>query len=87
MKRISFIEDTEVIKKILKHLGLWDIKARHAPKATATPPDFHITHNTFIPGGGVVGLMPLGGRWFVPMEALFPVQRWKPLMSIPGEVR
>jgi len=26
MKRISFIEDTEVIKKILKHSGLRDIK-------------------------------------------------------------
>ncbi len=26
MRVISFIEDEEVIKKILKHLGLWDIK-------------------------------------------------------------
>ena len=28
MKVISVIEDEEVIKKILKHLGLWDIKTR-----------------------------------------------------------
>jgi hypothetical protein len=45
MKILSFIEDPEVIKKILKHLGLWDIKARPPPKATATPPDFHIDYS------------------------------------------
>ena len=28
MRILAFIEDEEVIKKILKHLGLWDIKAR-----------------------------------------------------------
>jgi hypothetical protein len=33
MKVISVIEDEEVIKKILKHLGLWDSKARPPPKA------------------------------------------------------
>ena len=32
MKVISVIEDQEVIKKILKHLGLWDIKARPPPR-------------------------------------------------------
>jgi len=31
------IEDEEVIKKILKHLGLWEIKARPLPKATRLP--------------------------------------------------
>ena len=34
MKVISVIEDEEVIKKILKHLGLWERKARPPPKAT-----------------------------------------------------
>ena len=33
MKVISVIEDEEVIKKILKHLGFWDRKARLPPKA------------------------------------------------------
>jgi len=33
------------VKKILKHLGLWDIKARPPPKATATPPDFQIDYS------------------------------------------
>ena len=32
MKIISVIEDNEVIKKILKHLGLWDSKPRPPPK-------------------------------------------------------
>ena len=32
---ISMIEDKEVIKKILKHLGLWKIKAGTPPKAKA----------------------------------------------------
>jgi hypothetical protein len=35
---ISFIENEEVIKKILKHLGLWDLKSKPPPRANA-PPD------------------------------------------------
>ncbi|MBA7715845.1 MAG: hypothetical protein KAV87_38815 [Desulfobacteraceae bacterium] len=34
MKVISVIEDEEIIKKILKHLGLWEVKPRPPPKAT-----------------------------------------------------
>jgi hypothetical protein len=34
---IDFIENREVIKAILKHLGLWFIKLRPAPKAHAPP--------------------------------------------------
>ena len=45
MKVISVIQDEEVIKKILKHLGLWEIKiyppsfwrARPPPRVTAPP--------------------------------------------------
>jgi len=36
MKVISVIEQPKVIKKILKHLGLWEVKARPPPK-TSTP--------------------------------------------------
>ncbi|MBN1850573.1 MAG: hypothetical protein JW932_18535 [Deltaproteobacteria bacterium] len=32
MKVISVIENEAIIKKILKHLGLWDLKARPHPK-------------------------------------------------------
>ena len=35
MRIISFIEDREVIKAILKHLGLWLVKSRPTPKAHA----------------------------------------------------
>ena len=37
MRIISWIEDEEVIKKILKHLGLWLPKRAPAPKANAPP--------------------------------------------------
>jgi len=32
MRIISFIEDEEVIEKILKHFGLWDLKVRPLPR-------------------------------------------------------
>jgi hypothetical protein len=35
MKIISLIEDEEVIKKILKHFGLREVKARPPPKVKA----------------------------------------------------
>jgi len=37
MRIIAFIEDPEIIKKILKHLGLWEIKERPPPRANAPP--------------------------------------------------
>jgi hypothetical protein len=36
MKVISVIEDEEVIKKILKHLGLWEVKPRPPPRMAKT---------------------------------------------------
>ena len=33
MKIISVIDNSEIIKKILKHLDLWDCKARSPPKS------------------------------------------------------
>ena len=35
MRIIAFIEDEKVIKKILRHLGLWEAKARPPPKVKA----------------------------------------------------
>ncbi len=32
MKIISVIEDSEIVKKILKHLDLWNVKARPPPR-------------------------------------------------------
>ena len=40
------IEDSEIVKKILKHLGLWDQKVRPPPKANSPPmtPEYHIDY-------------------------------------------
>jgi len=37
MRILAFIEDEDVIKKILKHLGMWAIKARPPPKGANGP--------------------------------------------------
>jgi hypothetical protein len=37
MRILSFIKEREVIKAILKHLGLWLVKLLPAPKAHARP--------------------------------------------------
>ena len=42
MRIIAFIEDEEVIEKILKHLGLWDLKARPPPKVKAPFPTIYL---------------------------------------------
>ena len=39
MRVIAFIEDSGVIKKILKHQSLWDIKRKPRPTANAPPID------------------------------------------------
>ena len=51
IKILNFIEDPEVIKKILKHLGLWDIKASLSPsrrliRARGRPVGFRLVEPT-----------------------------------------
>jgi hypothetical protein len=41
------IEEKEVIKKILNHLGLEEIKARLLPKATGKTQDYHLDDSAF----------------------------------------
>ena len=36
MKILGFVKDGEIIKKILKYLGLWEVKARPPAKANAS---------------------------------------------------
>jgi hypothetical protein len=38
MTVISVIEDQDVIKKILKHLGLWEVKPRPPPRMVRHSP-------------------------------------------------
>ncbi len=47
MRIISFVEDPEVIEKILKHLGLWLVKRRPQPRANAPPVHFHLDYSDF----------------------------------------
>jgi len=44
MKIISFIDDSEIIKKILKHLDLWEVRQRPPPRANAPPLNIHIDY-------------------------------------------
>jgi hypothetical protein len=37
MRIIAFIEDEQLVKKILKHLGLWDVKRKPPPRANSRP--------------------------------------------------
>ena len=45
MRILAFIEYEELIKKILKHLGLWERKFRPPPKANEPLPDAHIDYS------------------------------------------
>jgi len=49
MRIISFIEDREVIKTILKHLGLWLVKSRPTSKAHAPPAGYIRDHFSPLP--------------------------------------
>jgi hypothetical protein len=37
MRIIAFIEDDQLVKKILEHLGLWQVKRKPPPRAN--PPE------------------------------------------------
>ncbi len=45
MRILSFIEDQEVIKTILKHLGLWLVTRKPAARANAPPRAFHTEYS------------------------------------------
>ena len=45
MKIISFIEEEQLVKKILKHLDLWDVKHRPPPRANSPPTESFILYD------------------------------------------
>jgi hypothetical protein len=45
MKIISFIEDEQLVKKILKYLDLWDVKRKPPPCANGPPPETFIIYD------------------------------------------
>jgi len=71
MAVIAFIEAEDVIKKILKHLGLWDIKPRPPPGITKSSPSFtepHIDYSNTQVLSSDNGLYHLA---FIPTESEF----------------
>ena len=76
MKIISMIEDEEVIKKILKHLGLWPVeslkvkrekRARPPPKTRAAP----TRTDTLIEDS--FSQLPVSDKWFYAEGHVFSV--------------
>jgi hypothetical protein len=57
MKVISVIEDEGVIKKILKHLGLWEVKPRPPPRVIVSPKiaEYSIDYST--------SQLPVSDKW------------------------
>jgi len=45
MRIISLIDDSQIIKKILKHLGLWDVKRKPPPRANGPPTESFIIYD------------------------------------------
>ena len=45
MRIISLIDDAEIIKKILKHLDLWNVKRKPPPCANGPPPEAFIIYD------------------------------------------
>ena len=44
-KLIVFIEDSEIIKKILKHLGLWEVGRKPPARANSPPTESLIIYD------------------------------------------
>ena len=47
MKIISFIDDSEIIKKILNSLGLWDVKRKPPPRTNDPQTEAFIIYDEF----------------------------------------
>ena len=41
MKIISVIDQPEIVKHILQHLGLWEMQKRPPPKSNSPPSDYY----------------------------------------------
>jgi hypothetical protein len=45
MRIIAFVDDSEAIEKILRHLGLWHVKRKPPPKAHGPPIEAFIIYD------------------------------------------
>ena len=77
MRIISFIEDEEVVKKILKHLGLWLVKSKPKARANAPPAEPYIPacHRLLVTARKSYAALAMAGRDYSarPGATLLPV--------------
>ncbi len=59
MRIIDFIEDEQLVKKILKHLNLWDVNRKPPARANSPPPETFITYDDSPSPGADNYLIPL----------------------------
>ena len=73
---ILFIKDEQLVKKILKHLDLWDVKRKPSPRANGPPPEaFIICDESSSPGpDDPTSLLKLRRTCYF----LMLITRWKP---------
>ncbi len=45
MRIIAFIDDEQLVEKILKHLSLWDVKRKPLPRTNSPPNESFILHD------------------------------------------
>ena len=64
MRILAFIEDEEVIEKVLNHLGLWDLKVRPPPKEKAPSVTISIDDSdSQVPFSALLPILPPITRW------------------------
>jgi hypothetical protein len=71
MRVISFIADPQVIKKVLKHLGLWEVKPRPPPQMVKMQPLFAEPHiddfdSPVTPSDNGLYVDPVSPAYFLP---------------------
>ena len=64
IKIIAFIEDDQLVKKILKHLDLWDAKRKPPPRANGPPTEAFIFYDE--------SSLPSADDYLIPPEAGLP---------------
>ena len=76
MRIIFFIEDEQLVKKILKHLDLWDVRRKPPARAHGPPPETFIIYDK---------LSSLGADDYI-IDADYPIETYlkkNPAPAIP----
>ena len=76
MKIISFIEDEQLVKKILKHLDLWGVKRKPPPCANGPPPETFIIYDELSSPGADDYITPLEAGLKPTFKKIQPQAHW-----------